>query len=98
MLAHDGVHHCQAIVFKVLLRCVLGTKSEWGECMLGFVNAVCNECEAVDSFLADDPCVWNWENGAELIQLDQRGMAVGTGAGGGCGTRISVKSRSTGLR
>ncbi len=55
VLARDGVHHCQAIVFEVLLRCVLGANLEWGEHMLGFGDAIHNE--AVDCFLADDPYV-----------------------------------------
>jgi hypothetical protein len=55
VLARDRVHHCQAIVFKALLRCVLRAKLERGKCMLGFGDAVHNE--AVDCFLADDPYV-----------------------------------------
>ncbi len=55
MLARDRVHHCQAIVFEVLLHCVLGAKMERGECMLGFGDAVHDE--AINSFLADEPYV-----------------------------------------
>jgi hypothetical protein len=51
----DRVHHCQAIVFEVLLHFVMRASLEWGECMLGFGDDVHNE--AVDCFLADDPYI-----------------------------------------
>jgi hypothetical protein len=41
--------------------------------------------------------LWKQGNSAELSQLDQRGMAVGTGVGDGCGAGISVKSGSMGI-